>query len=267
MRKEKMMMKEQISVKSISKLDKIEKIINSNSVALGAVLVLNDPIIAEIAGYSGMDFIWIDSEHGLFNPESIKNIIIAGAAANCASFVRVRNNDANLIKPVLDMNPAGIIIPMVKSAEEAEAAVSACRYPPRGIRGCGIRRASGFNVIKQVDYFQQSNDAPWVIPQIEHIDSLVNLDKIIAVPGINSICVGPCDLAVSMGYANNMDAPEVNKVIDEICFKVKKAGLILGTASGNLPRWKERGINWFAGTSDNGLLAAGFRNFRNSSQC
>jgi 2-keto-3-deoxy-L-rhamnonate aldolase RhmA len=258
------MSNQQLTVSSISKLAKLESIINSGSVALGAVLMLNDPIVAEIAGLSGMDFIWIDNEHGLFNPETMKNMILSAAAADCATLVRVRCNDANLIKPILDMNPAGIIIPMVKNAEEAIAAVSACRYPPQGIRGCGIRRACGYNQIPLKEYFEQSNNAPWVIPQIEHIDALVHLDEILKVPGINSICVGPCDLAVSMGYGTDMDNPEVNKVIDEICAKVKKANIPLGTASGNLPRWIDRGINWFAGTSDNGILAAGFRNFRKS---
>ncbi len=257
---------QQLSVAGISRLEKLQKVIKSGSVALGAVLMLNDPLIAEIAGYAGLDFVWIDGEHGLFNPETIKNMITSAASADCAALVRVRSNDANLIKPVLDMNPAGVIIPMVKNADEAEYAVSACRYPPRGIRGCGVRRASGFNAISLKEYFRQSDEVPWVILQIEHIDSLPELDKILAVPGINSICVGPCDLAVSMGYANDMDAPEVNKVIDEICEKVRKAGITLGTASGNLPRWRERGVNWFAGTGDNGLLSAGFRNFVKNSR-
>lgn len=255
-----------LNVAKISRLDKLTQVINSGSVALGAILMLNDPMIAEIAGYAGLDFVWIDNEHGIFNPETVKNMIISAASAECAALVRVRSNDAGLIKPFLDMNPAGIIIPMVKSAEEAEYAVSACRYPPRGIRGCGVRRASGFNAIKLNEYFQQSHDVPWVILQIEHIDALPELDRILAVPGISSICVGPCDLAASMGFADNMDAPEVNQVIDEICGKVRKAGIPLGTASGNLPRWRERGINWFAGTGDCGLLSAGFRNFVKNSQ-
>lgn len=254
------------SVARISRLEQLQKIIDSGAIALGAVITLNDPVIAELAGYSGMDFVWIDSEHGVFNPETIKQMIVAAAAGDCAALVRVRGNDANLLKPVLDMNPAGVIIPMIKNAEEAESAVTACRYPPRGTRGCGIRRASGYNNIVLSAYLQQSHEAPWVILQIEHIDAVPHLDKILAVSGIGSICVGPCDLAASMGLADRMDDPEVNRVIDEICARVKQAGIILGTASGNLPRWKARGVNWFAGAGDCGLLASGFRNFRKNSE-
>ena len=71
-----------------------------------------------------------------------------------------------------------------------------------------------------------------------------NLDKILKVPGIGSICVGPCDLSGSMGILNQMDDVELNKVLDEVCLKVKKAGLTLGTAAGNFPKWKERGVDW-----------------------
>lgn len=256
------------SVAGVSRLAHLQSVIESGKVALGAVLSLCDPQVAEIAGYAGMDFVWIDSEHAAYNVETLKMMIIAACAGNCAPLVRVRGNDSDLLKPVLDMNPAGVIIPMIKDAADAERAVAACRYFPYGIRGCGIKRGSGYNTIKLDRYLDESKSAPWVIIQIEHVDAVKNLDKILAVPGINSICVGPCDLAVSMGYAHDMENPEVHKVIDEICAKVKNADIPLGTASGNLPLWKKRGINWFAGTGDVGLIAAGMRNFRkNSDTC
>jgi len=249
------------TVAAISRLTRLQQVISSGEIALGTVMSLYDPTVAEIAGFSGLDFIWIDGEHGVFSMESIKQAIVFAAAGDCAALVRVRSNDAALLKPVLDMNPAGVIIPMVKNADEAAAAVAACRYYPAGIRGCGVKRASGYNTIAFGDYMQQSKNAPWVILQIEHIDAVPELDRILAVPGINSICVGPCDLALSMGMAEASDSPEVNKVIDEICSKVKRAGIVLGTASGNLPRWRKRGVDWFAGVGDCGLLSAGFRNF------
>jgi hypothetical protein len=65
-----------------------------------------------------------------------------------------------------------------------------------------------------------------------------------------------------MGILNQMDNPELNKVIDEIALKVKKANLILGTAAGNFPQWKARGVDWFCGTSDWGAMAAGIRAFK-----
>ena len=250
------------SVAEVSRLAILQSVIASGRVALGAVLNMGCPETAEMAGYAGLDFVWIDSEHGAMGIDTIKQMIVAAASSDCAPLVRVRANDANLLKPVLDLNPAGVIIPMVMTAEDAEAAVSACRYPLGGIRGCGVKRGAAYNAIPLGTYFDQSDDAPWVIVQIEHIRAVENLDKILAVKGLNSICIGPCDLAMSMGYSHDLENEEVQKVIDEICRKTKQAGLVLGTASGNLPRWRQRGIDWFAGTGDAGLVAAGFRAFR-----
>ena len=109
-----------------------------------------------------------------------------------------------LIKPVLDLAPAGVIVPMVNSAEEAEAAVAACRYPLKGIRGCGVRRAVRYGKHDFFEYVKDSETNPLVIVQIEHIDAVKNLDKILKVPGIGSICVGPCDLSGSMGILNRV---------------------------------------------------------------
>ena len=89
-----------------------------------------------------------------------------------------------------------------------------------------------------------------------------NLDKILQVPGVDSFAIGPMDLSGSMGLLTQTDHLELNKVIDEICVKVKKAGKILGTASSNFPRWKARGVDWFTGMGDWNALAAGFRAHR-----
>ena len=180
----------------------------------------------------------------------------------CAGFVRVRANDPMLIKPYLDLAPDAVIVPMVNTPEAAEAAVAACRYPKTGIRGCGVRRATRYGADDFPGYVRRSETEPMVIIQIEHIDAVRNLDRILDVKGIGSICVGPCDLSGSMGILNQMDNPELNKVLDEICRKVKARGIMLGTAAGDFPRWKARGVDYFAGIGDWGAMAAGFRAFR-----
>ena len=247
---------------SINGLQEWKAKMESGRVTVGAVITLTDITIGEMAGHCGMDFIWIDTEHGQFNIETVKDMVIAAKAGGCAPLVRVRANDSNLIKPVLDMAPAGVIIPMVSSVEAAKAAVAACRYPLDGIRGFGVRRATGYGEMAFSDYLVQSKTEPWVIIQIEHIDAVRDLDEILNVPGIDSICIGPCDLSASMGIPNQMGDPELNRVLDEVCAKVKAAGKILGTAAGDFPRWKRRGVNWFAGTSDWGSIASGFHRFR-----
>ena len=246
----------------INNLEKFKSTIASGKTAIGAVVTLTDLAVSECAGDCGLDFIWIDAEHGPLTLDSIKGHVTACRGTGCAPFVRVCDNDPGVLKPVLDLAPAGVIIPMVNSAEQAEAAVAACRYPPRGIRGCGVRRAIRYGKDNLFEYLKKSETEPLVIVQIEHVDAVKNLDSILKVPGLDCICVGPCDLSGSMGKLCQTDDAEVNQVIDEICRKTKAAGKLLGTASAPLAPWLARKVDWIALGSDWGFMAQGFRALR-----
>ena len=236
--------------------------VGSGRVSLGCVITLSDLCVSELAGDCGMDFCWIDAEHAPHTIEGVHRHLIALRGTGCAGLVRVRANDPMLIKPYLDLAPDGVIIPMVNNAEEAARAVAACRYPLTGIRGCGVRRAVRYGAENFFDYVKRSENDPMVIIQIEHMEAVRNLDEILEVPGIGSICIGPCDLSGSMGILNQMGDEKLNEVLDEVAAKVKAKNMLLGTAAGDFPRWKKRGVDWFAGTSDWGAMAAGIRAFK-----
>ena len=101
------------------------------------------------------------------------------------------------------------------NTEIAQTAVAACRYPPKGNRGCGTRRAVGYGSVPFDDYLKISEHEPLVIVQIEHIEAVRNLDAILRTPGLGSVCIGPYDLSGSMGKLGQVDDPEVVKVIEE----------------------------------------------------
>jgi 2-keto-3-deoxy-L-rhamnonate aldolase RhmA len=235
---------------SISNYDKFIASINAGKICKGLVITLSDLTVSELAGEVGYDFTWIDMEHAPITIESAMQHIIALKGTDCAPLVRVPWNRTEVIKPVLDLAPAGIIIPMVNTVEEAKAAVQACRYPLTGIRGCGVRRANRYGQTSFPDYLKASESEPMIIIQIETMEAVRNLDEILKVPGIGSICIGPVDLSGSLGKLNQMDDPEVNKVIDLTCEKVRASGLILGTAGWPFEVWKRRGVNWIALASD-----------------
>jgi 2-keto-3-deoxy-L-rhamnonate aldolase RhmA len=237
---------------SISNYNKFISKIRSGRISKGLVVTLNDLTVSELAGEVGYDFTWIDMEHAPITIESAMMHIIALKGTECAPLVRVPWNKAEIIKPVLDLAPAGIIIPMVNTAEEAKAAIKACRYPLTGLRGCGVRRANRYGQITFPDYLKISESEPMVIIQIETMEAVRNLDEILKVEGLGSICVGPVDLSGSMGKLNQLDDPEVNRVFDEVCKKVKASGIPLGTAGWPLEVWEKRGINWIALASDCG---------------
>lgn len=244
----------------INNFEKFIAKINSGKCASGMVITLNDPAVSELAGDAGFDFTWIDMEHSPMTIKDVADHVMALRGTNCAPLVRVTGNSTALIKPVVDLAPAGIIIPMVKTADELESAVADCRYPPEGTRGCGLRRAIHYGAKSTETYFAESEREPLIIAQIEHIDAVRNLDAILKVKHLGSICIGPYDLSGSMNKFASPDDPEVGKVVDEICEKAHRAGIPVGAFVSDVEKWRKRNLNWAALTTDYGAL------FRNCTQ-
>lgn len=235
-------------------------------VALGTVITLSDSSVSELAADAGFDFTWIDAEHSPLTIQDILQHVMAVRGTPCAPFVRVPWNEHGIIKTVLDLAPAGIIVPMVNSAESAREAIVACRYPPAGNRGCGTRRAVEYGRKPFGQYLQESARDPLVIVQIEHVDAVRNLDAILKEPGLGSICIGPTDLSGSMGKLGQVTDPEVVRVIDEICEKTRRAGVMLGAFGTPFSAWRKRGIHWTALCSDCSCMFAQARNLLTEAQ-
>ena len=182
----------------------------------------------------------------------------------CAPFIRVPWNVNYLLKPVLDLAPAGVIIPMVNDAEAAAAAVYSCRYPGNGgedgERGFALRRNNGYGKTALADYLECSRREPLVIVQIEHRDAVRNIDRILEVAGVDSICIGPFDLSASYGKTGNFQDPEILAAIDEVREKALRRGVMLGGFCAT-PMWENRFMNWKAIADDVGAMAREFRTF------
>ena len=242
-------------------LDKFKKSIKNGKLCKGCVITFSDPAVTEIAAEAGFDFCWIDGEHGILDRTTAMMHIMALKGTNCVPFYRVPACDHTEIKKVIDLAPGAIIIPMVMNEKDAEYAVAACRYPLQGNRGCGFRRTQRYGTMPMDEYYRISQEEPMVILQIEHIEAVKNLDKILAVPGIGSILIGPYDLTCSMGLPGEWSNPEVIKTIDEICRKTRETGILLGAyAETDLSRWiKTRQIQYLGCINDTGALLNGFR--------
>ena len=248
-------------MKTENGLDAFLTKIRTGSLPLGAVVTLADAAATEILCAAGFDFVWIDGEHGIIDRKSAQDHVIAAAAHGIPAFYRVPSCDHTEIKRVIDLGPAGIIVPMVLGAEDAARAVSACRYPIHGgTRGCGYRRGFAYGAAETKSYLDDAATNPLVIIQLEHIDAVRDLDRILAVPGLGSVLIGPYDLSMSMGKPGAWHDPDVAEVFDEVCRKVKASGLPLGVYTEcDFDLWKRRGVGYMAIKNDTNAMLEGAR--------
>jgi len=245
-------------------LDRIRQKLDRREPVWGAAVSMLDPAVSEMLGFAGFDFLWIDMEHSAITKDRVLDHLVAASSGRTAPFVRVPWNDPVLVKPILDMGPQGIIFPMIRTADDARLAVSACEYPPKGVRGCGPRRAVRYGVDDFAAYVREGSRACWKILQIEHVDCLRNLDEIAAVPGVDCWMIGPSDLSGSVGCLGDEGAPKVQSLLDEIAAKAARHGVVLGAFTGDDPaalgRWKARGVRLFTLGGDSGYLMSAARN-------
>lgn len=223
--------------------------IQSGKLCLGTCITFNDPTVSECLS-TDLDFLWIDGEHQATTLEILQGHIMATKGTDCAALVRVPWNDPVLIKPVLDIGAAGVIVPLVRTAEETRRAVAACRYPPEGIRGFGPRRPSDFGRLGGPDYCRESNENMITIVQIEHIDAVNNIEEILAVPGLTSVAIGPNDLSGSMNLLGQPQHPDVIAAIDRVVTAAAQANIPVGISIGDDPapliEWAKKGVRWLA---------------------
>jgi 2-dehydro-3-deoxyglucarate aldolase/4-hydroxy-2-oxoheptanedioate aldolase len=231
--------------------------LRSGSLCLGTCVTFSDPTVTEALSQV-LDFVWIDTEHNPLSLEAVQGHIIATKGSATTPIVRVAWNDPVLIKPVLDIGAAGVIVPLVRTADDVRQAVSACRYPPEGIRGYGPRRPSKYGRDGGPDYCRAANESIITIVQIEHVDAIQNIDAILAVPGLTSVVIGPNDLAGSLGHIGNARHADVSQAIERVLEAGRKARVPVGIALGDDPEllnyWVDRGASWLAIGADFRLL-------------
>lgn len=184
-------------------------------------------VITETLAASGYDFLFLDQEHG---PQGLAETIPhlqTLAAYDCAPVVRVPWNDAVYLKRILDVGVESIMVPMVETAEQAKAAVAACRYPPRGHRGFGPLRHLGIE--PDIDaYGRTAHERLLLVVQIESAKAVANIDAIASVEGVDACYIGPNDLSGTLGCFRQWDHPDLQKAIDTAFAGIQRAGKAAG---------------------------------------
>ncbi|WP_406671423.1 aldolase/citrate lyase family protein [Methanolobus sp. ZRKC4] len=201
--------------------------LQTNTLTIGSWITLGHPAIAEIMAQSGFDWLTVDMEHSAITLTEAQQLIQVIELSGCVPLVRVGSNDPNLIKRVMDAGSHGVIVPMVNSAKDAEAAVKAVKYPPVGTRGVGLARAQGYGVDFE-NYKEWVEKESIVIVQIEHIDAVNNIEEILLTEGVDGFIIGPYDLSGSLGMPGDFNEPEVCEALEIVKKAAKKINIISG---------------------------------------
>ena len=199
---------------------------------LGTWLSMASSHSAEIGGRSGFDYVCVDMQHGVADYQVAVTMIQAVEMSGGLPIARVPWNEPGIIGRMLDAGARGVIIPMVNSVAEAQAAVAACKYPPLGARSFGPimvapRAAAGEN------YFEVANATTACIPMIETRQAVEALDDILAIDGVDAIYVGPADLSISYGYGPGYtdDNADYKAALEHIAERCAAHGVVAGIHS------------------------------------
>jgi 2-keto-3-deoxy-L-rhamnonate aldolase RhmA len=196
-------------------------------IRLGVGVTSPSPELVQMFAHAGFDFIFIDMEHGPISIETAYRMVTATIGTGAEPWIRVTHNDAAQIKLALDAGAKNIVVPMINSREDAEAAVSYAKYPPRGTRGWGPFRTQYQWHTNMLDYAQRANAETGVIALIEHPNAVLDIDAILDVDGLSGAIAAPFDMSVNMGFSDGPNHPEVREAIELVMRKIKAKGMRL----------------------------------------
>lgn len=233
--------------------DLIREKARKGEATLGTWLTIGHPEVAEALSLLPLDWVVIDMEHAPLDIQTVELLMIGLKGSHIVPIVRVPWVDPVYVKSVLDTGSQGILYPLVNTRRDAELAVSATRYPPRGVRGVGPRRAVMYGLYSVEKYFVEANEKILVLVQVETREALENLDEILEVDGVDGVFIGPNDLSASLGVFRRFDHPEYRKALEKVLNTALGRGKIAGIWAHNPQDALEKarmGFNFIALASD-----------------
>jgi 2-dehydro-3-deoxyglucarate aldolase/4-hydroxy-2-oxoheptanedioate aldolase len=248
---------------SITRFERFRARLRRGDPLAGGWVSIPHPAVAELTAGMGYDFVTIDVEHAPVGVEGVEAMVRAVDAAPGATvpLVRPAAADPVRIKRLLDVGVGGLVVPRVDTAADARRVVEASTYPPTGIRGTGVGRASDYGADLQ-SYLDRADGALARIVQIETVAGVENADAIAAVEGVDALFVGPVDLSAALDTHLDYDSDAFEAAVESVVTAAAAASTPVGifaTAPGRLPRWRELGFDFVVLGFDAAFLRAGNR--------
>lgn len=241
--------------------------LQAGETVLGCFVRYPSASFVEVLGYQGWDFLVLDGEHGTLTPEDCENMVRAAELRDVTPIIRVTTNQPPIILRFMDTGAQGLHVPWVNSAVEAEAAVRAVKYQPRGIRGlAGVRAADYGQASPLGEYVKQANEETLVVLQVESAEAVDQLPDIISTDGVDVVFIGPTDLSHSLGVPGQSDHPAVQEALERIVEIVEPSQAALGTMAVTQEAaklWLDRGARYLTVTSESLVQRASHEYLRN----
>ncbi|WP_199615907.1 HpcH/HpaI aldolase family protein [Paenibacillus alkalitolerans] len=207
----------------------------------GLFASIPSPVSVEMIGCAGYDFVIIDTEHVCINPETLEHMIRAAEAVGLTALVRVPDGSSGPILRALDAGAQGVVVPHVRTKEEAVAAVAASRYYPLGSRSLNGGRPAAFGKSDLQAYIAEANEQVLVVAMIEDREGVERIGEILSVPGIDMVLEGAADLSQSYGVPWQTRAP----VVREALHTLQEAAITYGVPYCAIPRADEDILTWY----------------------
>ena len=231
---------------------------------LGTFLKTPHPHVVEVLATAGLDCVCIDAEHAPFDRAAMDLCVMAARAGGVPAIVRPASAAPHELLNALDCGADGVVVPHIRSADEAAALARVAHYGPGGRGFAGSTRAAGYGLVSIADHLAATKERTAVIAQIEDVEALNSIDAIAAVEGIDALFVGRIDLTISLG-CNSPDDPRVVAAVEAIVAACRRAGRASGmflSRAADVPEWREKGASLFLLASDHAFIRSGARAMR-----
>jgi 4-hydroxy-2-oxoheptanedioate aldolase len=223
------------------------------------------PASVELAAAAGYDFVIVDTEHVLVNPETLEHMLRTAEAVGITPLVRIAHGDGGDPKEILralDGGAQGIVAPCVESAQAARRIVAACKYHPQGMRSLNGGRPGAFGKHSLAEYVPRANEEILVVPMIESLAGVQNIDAILDVAGIDFVLEGAADLSQSCGLPWQIAAQPVQQALEKVqqaCARAAIPYCAIPRADGDYALWRGRGVSAFVLGDERGIAFRALR--------
>ncbi|KAI1847301.1 hypothetical protein JX265_006420 [Neoarthrinium moseri] len=238
-------------------------LLRSTGPSMGLWQTLPGANVARTLARSGVDWVMVDCEHGNIDDAAMHDAVPAIASCGVSPLVRIPDMQGWMIKRALDCGAHGILVPLLRTPDEARKIVAAAKFPPQGQRGLGSPFSmERFNPIPTMtEYLQKANESLLTMVQIETQEALDSVEEIAAVPGIDLLFVGPFDLGNNIGHPilDGVIKPELEEAIERILAATHKAGKKAGffaTSGEQAKKYGDKGFDMVSAACDTTALQA-----------